>query len=911
MKRQFLLPQKRQWSPARLATAAALTLLILLGLAASAGAQFVQPYVTITQIDSRSFPRMTAFVTVADQNGLPVSDLTAENFIIYENGVPVPPDTVTVEPFNLTERYLVLALDVSTYNDVLPQVQAAARAFVNSLGPGDRVSVVALYDEVEVLTDFTNNSQTLLQAIDGLKPKGNYTALNGIVEEMATLVEPYPVGHRALIILPDSKNNIAPRSPDAAIDAVQQVGVPLYLIGVKTKKIALKDLEAFATQTSGKVTVVQPDELERELLEIANRLPYGYRLTYQSQLLADDLQHDLTVEINYQGREGQALNSFVAVSRPVDVSLLGLTSGQTVGGPVDLSIRANAPAPLDRVDYAVDGRVVATVTAPPFSYRWDSTQVPAGPHAITVTATDRVGNQGQAGVDINVVPPVTVDVSSSKSEAAVGDQIIIQAQVATLEPLSRVDLLVDGVVIDSRVSPPFSFAYDSSTATVGLHQITVKAVDLRAQSGQDSLTIQFFPAWKERLRTWLGIEDRSEFEAWLQFVRNAAIIVAATLLILLLFIVAFLLLAAIRRAQIARMQQRFGLAVMNLGNIASRYQLAAIDEAGTLQFNFMLHGQSLHQQDVTEVVQPAAGPVAEYAATAPPYEPEPTAAPPKAAEEAAPQPPAKGQPKSQSDLAAAKEKAGKAAEGSRKAMGFSTTLGNILTNLARILPKPLARPLQTTANTLRRQRAQVQQATRMPRQISKTTKNVQRQAAAIKPKGFKLSGSGSTTSRPAAATTTADPAPAVATTAPPPQTVRMPVRQPVNGRSRAKPVARTKTIQLARPQTPTIAPGETLVIDLLIKPANPFKRRRYPFTVQSTPLDQPGAEPLIEQAVADIKGISWFARFVPALLFLLIAMFISVVIILVAAWLLGVDLAGYLSQISCFISRFIPGLIAC
>jgi peptidoglycan/xylan/chitin deacetylase (PgdA/CDA1 family) len=79
-------------------------------------------------------------------------------------------------------------------------------------------------------------------------------------------------------------------------------------------------------------------------------------------------------------------------STPV-VSVTGPSAGTTMTGQVTLSANATSPVGISRVDYLVNGAVVATSTSSPYTATWDSSTVGDGPVTVTARATDTGGNQ--------------------------------------------------------------------------------------------------------------------------------------------------------------------------------------------------------------------------------------------------------------------------------------------------------------------------------------------------------------------------------------------------------------------------------------------------------------------------------------------------------------------------------------
>ncbi len=876
-----------------------LSLLLSLGLNTRSTAQSDTLTLTITDIDSRAFPQVTVFVTVTDQNGLPVSGLSPADFALVEDDLPVAADNLSVQSVPIKGRHLVLAIDLSTYDDILPQVKTAANAFIDQLQPEDRVSVVAFYDKIETLTDFTNNKAVLHAAIDSLVPTGEYTTLNNMVSGAAQMVDDFPAGRKGVIILPDCKNNIGADSPESAIDEIQTAQTPLYLIGVQTKKIELPDLDAFAAQTAGLTTVAAPEAVGGILQEIA-RQPQGYRLTFRSQLQADNETHSLLIE----AASGQAAGSFVATANPVTVILPNIYDGQTVGGVVNLTAEVRTPAPPTTVSYLLNGQLLGQSTVAPYNLAWDSTMVTPGPHRLVVQAADSANNRGQAEVQLNVILPIKVTISAPQTEVALGENVTIQVQIEALAELARVDLFVDGAPLATNTTAPYDFTFDNGAYEAGVYTISVRAEDVQGYAAEDSLTMEFLPYWPERIRSWLGIEDRGLFAEWVEFAKKLVIILGGLLIILLLMLLAWLLLSRLSRALEHYGRQTYGFAVLNAGNVKTRYEVWAEETADALHFGFFLRGADLREQ-TREVVE-----------TIPLDEPEPSTTPEPAAqavEVSAPSSgdetssrPEPGGSRSKQSRQSAKKGLKSAKDQTQKAMGISGAISGLLITVSRILPRSMARPLQSTANRMRAGQTRMQQTMRAPTRMAATTSRVKRQATALAPTGASSETHTQTASerstRPARTTAASrqdiepGPAPAATQMYSPPATA-VPASSAGNGRQ-----AKTIIVTLERAQTPPIAPGETLTLDLRIDPVDPRQTRAYTFDVYSRPLEQPDEPPLVETGTIKIRRPSWLRRWGPVFLVLFITAWLILFTLLLMFWLLNINLWGIFTDPACVIT---------
>ena len=144
---------------------------------------FAQNDDDIIKIDS-SIVRLN--VGVADRKGRPVTNLTTENFTVYEDGVKqnISRFEPTSAPFSVV---MILDMSGSTlgFREVIRQ---AATRFIDALGPNDRVAVIEFYDKVNLLNDFTSNRKSILNSIFVANGRGKtqlYKALDIALDKLA------------------------------------------------------------------------------------------------------------------------------------------------------------------------------------------------------------------------------------------------------------------------------------------------------------------------------------------------------------------------------------------------------------------------------------------------------------------------------------------------------------------------------------------------------------------------------------------------------------------------------------------------------------------------------------------------------------------------------------------------------
>jgi len=784
--------------------------------------------IIITRVDSQDFPQVTAYATVLDDEGWPIGILTAADFLVLEDETSVPASAIAVERDDTQNIGLVLALDTSTSSETFEQIREAAESFVDTLGPHDRVAIVAFNDEVQVVQSFTNDKGELQAAIALLEPRGNYTALNEAAVEAATMASTLPPGRRAVIMLTDSADNVGTLSTVDAINKALEAEAPLYILGLEPD-VQPDVLDDMTRLTGGLPLILSyPSEIKDSLHTVERLLRQGYRITIQSEIEADSTLHELSIGVAYAGQEAQADEHFVAVPGEVTVTLPDLTDGQTVGGMVSLVAEVTSPAPIASVEYLLDDQLLTKQFAPtteigePYVFLWDSTTVEPGEYTLTVKVADSVGNEGLAQARLNVVLPLVVTLSTARQEIELGNEVTVEAQVDALAEVARVEFLLDDRAIGSANTPPYRFSFDNSDYPPGEHTLTACVEDSMGREERASLRVQFLPSSEPQ-------PGSQPAWGWLSSIKTAAVTIVNVAIVVAAFIVAVFIAVNVFRAASEWQRKEYQtirrLEIQNLGNVRNRYQLLAEEPSAALTFQFALDGISLHQRQTTQV--------AERVAEAGPGRRELTGT--ERAGRPAPSSPSTG-------LEKARQK-------TDQAKGASQAIAGTLNTLGVLLPGSMGAPLRSWASRLRRQQAAVTRIEQAPGRTSGRLQRVRRHVSPIKPS-----------------------APSVRPTSSSPR----PTRDEYQTRSV------THTVVDAWARTPFVEPGETLAIDLLIDPIKRSSQtEHYPVTVTSKSVEQEDAPPVIEEGDIQIAGVSWFRHLLPSFIFVAV-----IVIEALLLWLL-------------------------
>ena len=294
---------------------------------------------------------------------------------------------------------------------------------------------------------------------------------------------------RIIILLTDGVNTVNGLTFDQAVNETQNSGVPIYPIGFGAiDKTKLQDL---ATLTGGSVQI-QPDPstLVSAFATVLQILHEQYLLSFYSSLLADGAEHNLKVTVDFQGWHEELSHQLIAHIGQVAVSLPGYQEGQVIGGNVNFAPAWTAPSPsIAQLDISIDGKSVTSITAAPFEYTWNSTSTAPGQHSFTFTVKDTAGNTGQQSINLQVQPPVQVQLAQPLDGATITGKNTLIANVTALGSVNKVEFMVDGQEIGTVTSAPYQLDWDPGNLPAGRHVISVKVTDMQNFSADTQATV--------------------------------------------------------------------------------------------------------------------------------------------------------------------------------------------------------------------------------------------------------------------------------------------------------------------------------------------------------------------------------------------------------------------------------------
>lgn len=185
-------------------------------------------------------------LVVTDRSGKAVLNLKQKNFAVYEDGKlqQVTDFAATNAPFEVA---LLLDTSGSTRSDI-DLIRRSAQGFIDSLRPGDRVSIVAFQSEAEggrqvaksvILSGLTDNRTQLKTALEKVGTSNGTPYYDGLLEitekVFAEEAKEQFRGRRALVALTDAVDSSSSSDFDEARENLENAGIICYFIKVDTR----------------------------------------------------------------------------------------------------------------------------------------------------------------------------------------------------------------------------------------------------------------------------------------------------------------------------------------------------------------------------------------------------------------------------------------------------------------------------------------------------------------------------------------------------------------------------------------------------------------------------------------------------------------------------------------------------
>jgi VWFA-related protein len=245
------------------------------------------------RIVSAVAPQLMRFnASVTDRNGRAIGGMRESDFTVWENGIERRVTNVAPanEPFNL-----VLLLDVSgSVEERMDFIRKAARDFLRTTSPQDRISIISFRDDIQVISDFSTDRAMLSRKLDEIDAGGGtalYDALGYVLSEPLRKLR----GERtAIVVMSDGDDNKSFLPFPAILDALMESGAlvyPLYVPSglVPEASVPKPEITIDPLRTRYLTLTTRAEEEGRKLAAASGGIYYPIRRLEDLQKAYDDV----------------------------------------------------------------------------------------------------------------------------------------------------------------------------------------------------------------------------------------------------------------------------------------------------------------------------------------------------------------------------------------------------------------------------------------------------------------------------------------------------------------------------------------------------------------------------------------------------------------------------------------------
>ena len=228
------------------------------------------------------------YATATDERGTVVTNLTRDDFEVYENN-----QRQAVSAFASGEFPLTVALGVdrswSMAGRPLMLAKQASTSFLRQLKPADRSMVVAVNSMADVVAPLSADRAEQTRAISALDPWST-TALRDAMVSVLDRLAPEP-GRQAVVIFSDGNDRYSEATESEVIERVRRTNALVYPIVFGDRRSPL--LAQAAVLSGGRSFLLKDAKaLQTTLSTIAEELRHQYLLGYVPSTSATTGSHE-------------------------------------------------------------------------------------------------------------------------------------------------------------------------------------------------------------------------------------------------------------------------------------------------------------------------------------------------------------------------------------------------------------------------------------------------------------------------------------------------------------------------------------------------------------------------------------------------------------------------------------------
>jgi hypothetical protein len=205
--------------------------------------------------------------------------------------------------------------------------------------------------------------------------------------------------------------------------------------------------------------------------------------------------------VNAAAAVAAAAQSSGGDTQPPSTTISSPTGG-TVSGIVAVNVSATDNVGVTRVELYVNGGLLASDTAAPYGFSWDSSALTGTTATLSARAYDAAGNSGVSQtvtVAVSAPPPPppppgpsappVVTISNPRNGSTVSGMVTVNASATDQVGISRLSLYLDGSMLSTGNKSSLSYKWNTKRTPNGSHTISATATDTSGNQATTSIQV--------------------------------------------------------------------------------------------------------------------------------------------------------------------------------------------------------------------------------------------------------------------------------------------------------------------------------------------------------------------------------------------------------------------------------------
>lgn len=217
----------------------------------------------------------------------------------------------------------------------------------------------------------------------------------------------------------------------------------------------------------------------------------GYATGTSTENNALSLNNVASTVVRFRDEAGPVIDSTAP-----SATLTSPGAGTQVGGTLAIAASATDNVGVARVEFRVNGSLIASDSSAPYGVSWNSNSVANGAVSVSAVAYDAAGNASpasQVSVNLANVADTTAPVAritSPANGAVVSGRVQVNCSASDNIGVTQMSLVIDGKTVASSTSSSISYRWSVSRKLAsGPHSIGCQASDAAGNVGTNSISV--------------------------------------------------------------------------------------------------------------------------------------------------------------------------------------------------------------------------------------------------------------------------------------------------------------------------------------------------------------------------------------------------------------------------------------